>query len=406
MKFSTAAKVLIAIVLMLAAGVLHIVFNVTDFFGRGADLRWVNTGRGVSYSMDSGPVFHGHEAPFFFMATRDGVRYASQLGESRWHTTLNLRRPIMRGRGSYIAVSEGDRGRVIHVFDANGLAFTETFEHPVHTFSINRNGFLSVILQMDDGYTVNIYHRQSAYSPMYRNPFIEADRPGILPVLTEVSDDGRVVVMGLLDIRGRLHSKIQFGYTYRGDGWGTDGIFAEFMLEDQMLLLLRKTGQNRLVAATDTQIIIYTRDANDGIRVTAEIPLHNQLTEMAFDESGRFAIALGTPNINEPAASALGTVYIFDANGTRIGTHEAGRRVTHLSMGHGAVIVGTDRNFSAVSVAGAPMWEYIALQDTRDFLFLENSDTVLIAGATRADVWRRQRTRYGEEADFFGIQGQ
>jgi hypothetical protein len=406
MKFSTLAKILIALVLIIAAGVFHIAFNVTDFFGRSGDLRWVNTGRGVSYTMDAGSVFHGHEGPFFFIANRYGVRYQSHLGESRWYTTLNLRRPIMRGQGTYAAVSEGDRGRVVHVFNENGQSFSETFDDPVHTFSVNRTGFLSVVLQLDDGYSVNIFHRQSTYRPMYQITMREADHPGIIPLLTEVSDDGRYIAVGYLDIRNRLHSLVQFRYTYRGDGWGTDGIFAEFLLEDQMLLLMRKTANNRLVVATDTQVIVYTRDVNDIIQTTATVPLHNQLAEMAFDESGRFAIALGTPFLNAPHAEPVGTVHIFDANGTRLGTYPAGRRVTHLSMGHGAAIIGTDRNFTAVSATGEPLWEFIALQDTRDFFFLENSDTVLIAGANRADVWRRQRTRDGEEADFFGIQGQ
>ncbi|MCL2203638.1 MAG: DUF5711 family protein [Defluviitaleaceae bacterium] len=406
MKFSTTAKVLVALVLIIAAGVLHIAFNVTDFFGRGGDLRWVNTGRGVSYTVDAGAVFHGHESPFFFIATRDGVRYVSQFGESRWYTTMTLRRPILWGQGGYIAVSEGDRGRVVSVFDANGLAFSESFDYPVHTFSVNRNGFLSVILQMDDGYAVQAFHRQSVYRPMFRIVMREADHPGVIPLMSEMSDDGRVIALGLLDVRGRLHSKIQFRYTYRGDGWGTHGIFAEVSLEDQMLFHMRKTSNNRLVAITDTQIIVYTRDANDRISTTATIPLYNHLVDVAFDESGRFAVALGAAFLNAAVAEPMGTVKIFDPGGTQIGTFEAGRRVTSLSMGHGGVIVGKDRNFTAITVTGERLWEYIALQDTRDFLFLENSDTVLIAGASRADVWRRQRTRDGEAGDFFGIQGQ
>jgi hypothetical protein len=66
--------------------------------------------------------------------------------------------------------------------------------------------------------------------------------------------------------------------------------------------------------------------------------------------------------------------------------------------------VGTSRNFFGVDMTGEMIWEYIALQDIRDFIFLENSETVLIAGAARANIWRRQRSREGD--DFFGIQGQ
>ena len=406
MKLSSAAKALIALTLIIAAGVLHIALNVTDYFGRGSDLRWVNTRRGVSYTHDASPVFHGFESPFFFIASRDGVRNVTQQGENRWHSPLNLRRPIMRGQGQYAAVTEGERGRSVHVFNENGLAFTENFDYPVHTFSVNRTGFLSVILQMDDGYMVKAYHHLSAYRPMFRIILRENDHPGIIPVMTEMSNDGRYIAVGFIDFRNRLQSKVQFLYTYQGDGWGTDGVFAEFILQDQMLLFMRKTENNRLVVATDTQIVVYTRDANDIIHTTALIPLHNQITEMAFDENGRFAVALGTPFLNAPQAEPPGTVLIFSENGTQIGTHNANRRVTHLSMGHDALIVGCERNFVAITLTGDFLWEYVALQDTHDFFFLENNNTVLIAGATRAETWRRQRPRDGEEADFFGILGQ
>jgi hypothetical protein len=326
----------------------------------------------------------------------------TQQGESRLHYTFNLRQPILHGRGQYAAVSEGERGRVIYVFDPNGRAFTEIFDHSIHTFTINRTGILSVILQLDDGYAIYVFNRMSNGEPLFRRYIRDA---GIIPTLAEISDDGRYIAVGLLDVRNFMTSKLQIGYTYRGDGWGTDGIFFEHNFQDEMIFNIRKTANNRLVAVTDAQIVVYTRDANDAVSITATIPLHNRLVEMAFDEEGRFAVALGSPLLNMPDAEPAGTVNIYDINGTLTGNHRAGRPVTHLSMGHGAVIVGTDRNFHALNQQGAQIWEFIALQDTRDFIFLENSDTVLIAGTTRADVWRRQRTRDGD-ADFFGIQGQ
>ncbi|MCL2603971.1 MAG: DUF5711 family protein [Defluviitaleaceae bacterium] len=409
MKLSATAKILIALAIFIAAGVLHIAFNITGILGRGGEMRWVNTGRGVSYAMDSAPVFHGHESPFFYIATRDGVRYVSSAtGESRVHHPLNLRRPVMRGSGEFAAVSEGERGRAVHLFNSSGHVMTETFDHPIHTFSVNGTGFLSVILQLDDGYHINVFHRNSTYSPLYRNLFHESTHPNIIPMMTEVSDDGRVIAIGLLDYNSRMESKIQFSFTSETDAWGTDGVFFEESLQNQLLLSMRMTTSNRLAVLTDTQIIVYTMDGTS-VTKTAEIPLYNRVDQIAFDREGRFAIALGVVEpafLNAPEAEALGTIHLFDANGTRTGTYRADRRVTHLSMGHGLAIVGTDRNFHAVNMQGGREWEFIALQDTPDFLFLDNAETVMIAGANRADIWQRRRNRDGEAGDFFGIQGQ
>jgi hypothetical protein len=407
MKLSATAKILIALVIFITAGVLHIAFNVTGILGRGGELRWNNTRRGVVYTMDAGAVFHGHNSPFFYIATRTGVRYISSVtGESRLHYALNLRRPILSGRGEWAAVSEGERGRVIYVFDSNSRAFTETFNHPIHSFSINRTGFLSVILQLDEGYVLHIFNRMSSGDPI-KSRFIHPNtHPGIIPITSEVSDDGLYIAVGLLDVNNRLISKVQLGYTTQNAAWGTDGIFFEQSFPDEMLLALRKTANNRLVVVTDVQIVIYTRDANDLVTETAAIPLHNRLEKLAFDEDGRFAIAFGSPLLNAAVAEPEGTVHIFDANGTRTGSYHTGQRVTHLTMGHNTVIVGLNRNFYALNLQGTQVWEFIALQYTQDIVFLENSDTVLIAGANRADVWRRQRSRDGDDGDFFGIQGQ
>lgn len=407
MKKSTLTKILIGLTVLLAAAVVHIAFNVTGLLGAGGDLRWVNTGRGVSYALDSGAVFHSSGGNSFIITTREGVRSIAQTGETRWHYTMTMRQPLMVARGQYTAVSESERGRIIHVFDANERIFSQDFDSPVHTFSINRTGFLTAILQMDEGYSVHIFHRSDRDRALYSRFLYPGDHPGIIPVMAEVSEDGRYIAYGLLDVNNRLVSRVQFSHTYRGVAWGTDGIFFEMPFEDEFLLHMRKTSNNRLVVVTDAQIVVLTRGANNVVTTTAEIPLYNQILDIAFDESGRFAVALGAPLLNAVGAAAPGTVLIFDAAGTLTGTYETNRAVTpHLQMEHGTVIIGTGRNFTAVNPAGELVWEFIALHDARDFLFLENSDTVLIAGATRAEIWQRMRVRDAEDADFFGIQGQ
>jgi hypothetical protein len=272
------------------------------------------------------------------------------------------------------------------VFGPNGRVLSEVFDYPVHTFSVNQNGFLSVILQMPDGYAVYVFHRNITDANRYRRYIRETINPGIFPVHSEVSPDGRYIVVGFIDVNNRLDSMIQFAFTYRGDAWGTDyGIFGGYTFEDQMLLYMRMTADNRLVAVTDAQIAVFTRREERTVEKTVTIPLHNRLEQLAFDEEGRFAVALGSGSLNAPEAEPLGTVHIYDANGTRTGSYSAGRRVTHLSMGHGMTLVGTDRNFHALNAQGEPVWEFIA-------------------GTNRAEVWRRRRTREG--GDFFGIQGQ
>ena len=398
---------MIALLFVLVAAVIQIVFYWTGF-GQTRDMRWVNTRQGVSYTPDAGPLFYAHGGRFFYIVTRDGVRYISaENSTTRWHHSLSLTRPLMATRGDRIAVTEEYRGRTIYVFDPNGLYFSVTMAHPVHVFSINPAGFLAVVVQLDGGYAVYVFTQQSTQRPggrayIYRRPVLASQ---VVPVAVEVSEDGRYIALAMLDISHRLHTWIDLGFVNERDAQGTtDGTFASRQLEDQILLAMRFMEGNRLLVVTDTQVVCFARGPGHQVLQDWQHPLHNRLDHIAFDGDNRFVLALGERVLNAADPQPPGTVLMYDISGRRTGSYAMGRRVTHLTAGHGMVIVGAGRSFHAVCEGGVRQWEYIALHDTRDILFLESTSSVLVAGLTRADVWRRQRTRSGEPGDIFGIQ--
>jgi len=124
-----------------------------------------------------------------------------------------------------------------------------------------------------------------------------------------------------------------------------------------------------------------------------QIPLHNKIDALAFYGGSRFAFAAGEPFLNDENALEAGLLQIYSVSGEKTGEYALARRATHLSMGWDAALVGADRNFFAISASGNRLWEYVSLQDTSQFIFLDNTDTVLMAGATSASVLKRVRVR-------------
>jgi hypothetical protein len=127
------------------------------------------------------------------------------------------------------------------------------------------------------------------------------------------------------------------------------------------------------------------------------IPLENVKTHIEFYGGTHFAfatgerIALATGEGDPP-----GTVRIYTVNGNETGHFELGRRATHLRMGHNSVIVGGDRSFHAIDFRGNPIWEHTSLYDTRDVLFLDNVNMILVAGSNQAEVFERRRMQENE----------
>jgi len=378
----------IGLLLILLAAVAQYTF---DLVGVGAhDLRMENTGLYVSYSLDTSPSFHSNNSRFYFFTTRTGIRYVSSGGENRWQEPFNLARPHMVTRGDVVAIGE-DGGQVIRVFNAGGIMNTVHLDYPVLGFSVNANGNLAVIMGVDGGYHVHGFERDNSTSPFFRLHINHRESPMRFPVAVEISDDGSYVAVAYLNIYRQLITEVQF-YTGQQTRFGTEALFAGDDFPGETFIAMRFMTGNRLLLITDSQITMQRIDGNS-LSEEWSIPLYNRIDQLAFCGNNRFAFVSGAAsNPDGRDADPVGTVNMFDINGLT-GRFYLGRRATHLSMGHGAVIVGADRYFRAVNLRGTSLWQHTALHDVRDMIFLDNTNTVLIAGVNRAYVWRRQRTR-------------
>ncbi|MCL2377845.1 MAG: DUF5711 family protein [Defluviitaleaceae bacterium] len=379
------------ILLLALAAVAQYTF---ELFGVGAqDMRMENTGQYIAYALDSNPSFHSNNSRFYFFTNRSGIRYLPSGGEPRWQETLTLTRPRMSARGDIAAVGE-DGGRVIRVFNASGPMSIVSLDNPAHGFFINEGGDLCVIMAVDGGYHVHAFRRHST-DPFFRLNLYHRDNPMRFPIAADVSENGTYVAVAYLNLYRNLLTEVQIFSADRNVRFGTEALFAGADFPDETLIAMRFVSDNRILIITDRRVSMQSVIGN-AMEEDWMLPLYNRLDQLAFCIGGRFAFVSGAPiSPDTRDADPVGTVNIFDING-QTGRFYLGRRATHLTMGHNAVIVGADRYFRAINSRGASLWQHTARHDVRDILFLDNTNTVLIAGATRAYVWRWQRAR-GEE---------
>jgi hypothetical protein len=399
-RLTTAAKVFIAAMLVVAVVLAQ--FFLLPWLGFGADreMSIVGTGRGVNYDFDSGAAFHSNDSRFFYFVTREGVRYIQASNEvQQWHHPFGFNSPLLVARGDIVAVGEdtSGRGRSVYVFNANGYLFSVTMDNPILSFGVNEAGFLSVIVQYDGGYGIYVFNRYLS-SPV--NPLFHWDEfhDLIKPTHAEVSPDGRYIVIAVVDLNFDVRTTVQFRYFNLRDIWGTDeGLFATQEFPGQMVTAMQFMEGNRLVIATTSQITGFRLRQGHPVSINEkmwEIELENQKSHIEFYNGTHFSFVTGERlRMTAGEGDPLGTVRIYGINGQPTGRFELGRRATHLRMGHDAVIVGGDRSFHAMDFRGTPLWAHTSLFDTRDVLFLDNRNTILVAGSSQAEIFERRRVR-------------
>ncbi|MDR2648323.1 MAG: DUF5711 family protein, partial [Clostridiales bacterium] len=149
----------------------------------------------MSYSYDSGASFYSFNSKDFFFCTKDGVKFMSSNGEQHWEEIINLTSPVLYGKCDIIAVGES-RGRTVYVFNTLGKIMEHRFNEPMLSFSVNKAGYLTVILQTAAGYRVETYSPGSD-SAIWQYVMV---KPNVYPVSADTSPDGGITAVSLLDL--------------------------------------------------------------------------------------------------------------------------------------------------------------------------------------------------------------
>lgn len=390
--------------ILIFVGLITIVMVVQFFmphFGQTHIIRMEPTGDSVSYPLDAGPSFHSNNSNLFYFVTRGGVQQLASNGGVRWSEPFSFTHPIMVARGDIVAVGER-AGRTVYVFNSAGLIFSADFDDPVVLFSVNEAGILSVVLETSFGYRIYIHNQQSV-RPGERALFYQNITGDLhFPTAVEVSENGRYIAVAILDSSTSLFNHtILLRYMNEWDARAAgveEGLFAAEILDDQEVIYsMRFMADNKFVVATTSRIICYQITSRSyGVstkQILWAINLQNYLSHIAFYGNRHLVYVTGDRHLGIIDGTPPGAVRIVNLDSTQVGEFNLGRSVTHLSVGHGAAIVGTDRNFHAIDLRGNLLWEHNALQYTRDVIFLDDTDTILIAGANRAEVHVRRRMR-------------
>ena len=336
----------------------------------------------ISYEAGSLPQLHGTGSGFF-LATRNSMRFFNTDGAELFRESHSLSTPILFGRGEYAAIAE-HLGNSFSVFNTSGLAYTIATPGPIISFALSSSGFASVITSSGNNFEINAYNNLGEH--LFGG--LHADQ-NIIPMLTQICHDGRVMAISYLDINdARINSFVNFALINQSESLAQgldDGIFAANTSNPgQIIGAMSFMDNGHLVAISDTRLFIM--DPTGG--TSFEKTLDNAINKHYFGNNW-FVVSYGE---NLPGRQGLppGTIAAYDSHGNQIFAIESETNLDTLTIDGNYALLGTNGRFTALSHSGETLWQHNQ-PAAFDAAILGNSNKIAAASPVQTQVWHRVR---------------
>ncbi|MCL2376450.1 MAG: DUF5711 family protein [Defluviitaleaceae bacterium] len=317
----------------------------------------------------------------FFLATRDSVRFHNVEGSEVFRHGHVMVNPVLFGRGNYAAILE-QNGRVVNVYNTEGLLYSIVTDAPISGFALGIQGFAAIITHSGGG----VYDYEVRNNSGTRINYGRHACENIVPLLADISHDGRVLAMSFLDINdAEMNSFVSF-FSIDGGHVATDGIFAENRQNPgQIIGAMRFMADGTLVAISDTRI--FAMDATAATRW--ERPLNNRITHVDFSYNW-FAIAHGESLLNRTGHPPH-TVIAYSSANTQLFSHSAPNAVGSLQANGNNLVIGSGDQFTALTNTGQELWQLALPNNVQSVNIMGNSNNVAVFSPTRTEILRRVR---------------
>lgn len=343
----------------------------------------------AEYELNSKADFYTYNKNIYY-CTKDGMQMLNSDGDIVWSDTYTMVSPYMTAEEDIIGVSD-ENGRILNIYNSKGKLYSINTENIIISFSINKNGFCSVISQNEKSYFIDVYNNNNEIAFKGEFPFEDG-----MPIASDISNDNKILAVSFLKINDlNMTDVISFYYISRQDGKTTessDSMFSSFKEEDQIIPILKFMDSNNVIAVSDKAIICAgIKDISNNAESTKcekkwSIELKNKLDCIDFPNGKYITVAYGEPFINKENSEKKGMVKWYNLEGGKSNEFIMDKTVTGLYSNNNATIIASDRNFKAVANKGGLIWEHNSIQDTKKILFLDGTNKVLFVTPKKAEI--------------------
>ena len=307
---------------------------------------------------------------------------------------FSLENPYVVTSYDKIAICD-NKGKVVRIYSSSGHMYTINAVNNVLGFTINKNGFLSIILKNDNNYQIEIYNKDG--DNIYSIKDISYDEG--VPVGLSISEDNKVLAVSYIKTTSAtVDSNVVF-YSIQDNK-----LFGGFIKEDQVAGIIKFIDSSNLVCISDKEIFIIKCNSKQNAEQSKEIykkPLNNVLNEVKFLDGIGYLVCYGQPILNsEEEAIEENTLVFYNQSGGEIGKYyKKGQRITNITANKYGAIIEEGRLFTAINTSGKKIWEYQATQDIKDVIFYEDSNKAIIITSTQIKIVKIDKKLVDKQID-------
>lgn len=274
---------------------------------------------------------------------------------------------------SYDKIGVLDRnGKTLRVYSSEGHLYTKNNLEEIFSFTINKNGYSSIIFKTGDGYQIDVYNKEG--SIVYAIKDITYDEG--VPINLSISEDNKFLAVTYFKTLGiGMESNIAF-YSLN-----KDEMFGGIIEQNQFIGIIKFLNNNNFIAISDKKISIVKVDSvknSPEVKKIVEKPLKNIIEHVKFLDDIGFLICYGDSILNDEDTIKKNTVIIYNLSGGKIGQYIADNHITDISTNKEGIIIREGRIFNAINASGDLIWNYHSTQDIKDIILFNDINKALI----------------------------
>lgn len=361
----------IIILLFIVFSIIIIYYIYTVFFNNTNKV-FIQTNFNLTYNVNSATSFYLHNKDMFFLL-KDGIKFINNKGEEVWSQVFSLNYPVLIGEGGNTLVIE-QRGKKVYAFNKKGMLFERDMEGEIIFASINQNGYVSVILEIEDDYKIKAYNTKGKEIAL-----LPVRTGNNIPTSVDISNDNRILAYSVLDINNiEMSSKLVFYHldTEESNQKANNKTIAGKKFDNQIISNLKFMKNNLLVCISDEQITFLKESNQEVFSELSNVSPNNKIKKLYFNEDESFAIGYGIPKLNQKGISK-GTINIFDYNTKIISNITTNMDLTHLYINNNSIIAGENTKFNSYDFKGKQYWEYNSIQNVKQIFLYGNKNRIL-----------------------------
>lgn len=337
------------------------------------------------YSMSSKADFYVNGEDIYYVS-KDGMMYLDKKGQTLWSDTFTMSAPYMLNDGGYAAVADSS-SKIINVYDKTGRIYQITAAGEITTFAINPLGCCAVVSKVDNDYRVDVYSNTG--ETMFE--CARASKDGI-PLGIDVSDDGTVVALSLVDYNDiKIKSSVLFYYTVKADAQSiesSDGLVSAIDVPEAIAGIVRFTPDNHCIVASDKSMMSVNCSNKNAFKKVWEKTFENYVTAFNIVNNEEIAVAYGeaVDLTDSKAIAQENTIHWYNLKGRETGSAQADDRIDYISSSDRGTIVAANKEFVAYTSRGRELWKYSAVQNIKAMQFYDSVDRVILIGTTKMQL--------------------